>query len=160
MVTKQQQLEWLALAWKSWHHSTSKLAMSKTTIGHFVSMVDDSHQITYTEWQQEHKKMRSESWYEREELPPVGVPVELWFGGTFAYNCEFIAMRGNTYVLWNLDADRPDTADYMNSDLRPPRTEREKAIDEIVGIIKGSAFQDPKFTASILYDAGYRKVKS
>ena len=104
--------------------------------------------------------MRSESWYEREELPPVGVPVELWFGGTFAYNCEFIAMRGNTYVLWNLDADRPDTADYMNSDLRPPRTEREKAIDEIVGIIKGSAFQDPKFTASILYDAGYRKVKS
>ena len=104
--------------------------------------------------------MRSKSWYEREELPPVGVPVELWFGGTFAYRCEFIAMRGNAYVLWNLDADRPDTADYMNSDLRPIRTEREKDIDEIVSIIKSAAFQDPEFTAAILYDAGYRKVKS
>ena len=106
--------------------------------------------------------MRSESWYEREETPPVGVPVELWFGGTFAYNCEFITMRGNTYVLWNLDADRPDTADYMNSDLRPPRTEREKAIDEMKSLCVYPRSWDSTYKAfaETLYDAGYRKVGS
>ena len=76
------------------------------------------------------------SWCECGELPPCGVPVELWFGGSFAYNCEFIVMRGNTYVMWNLDADRPDAADYMNSQFRPIRTEREKAIEEVIGILK------------------------
>ena len=80
------------------------------------------------------------AWYERGELPPCGVPVELWFGGSFAYNCEFIVMRGNAYVMWNLDADRPDAADYMNSQFRPIRTERGKEIDE-------------------LYDTGFRMVK-
>ena len=73
------------------------------------------------------------SWYERGELPPVMVPVELWFGGSFAYNCEFIGMRGYNYVLWNLDDDRPDCADSMNSQFHPLRTEREKTIDEITG---------------------------
>ena len=105
------------------------------------------------------------SWYERGELPPVMVPVELWFGGSFAYNCEFIAMRGYTCVLWNLDDDKPDCADYMNSQFRPLRTEREKAIDEMVAILKAK-FDRPGVdgiaVADIvdeLYDAGYRKVK-
>ena len=70
------------------------------------------------------------SWHEYGELPPVGVPVELWVGGSFAYNCEFITRRGHHYVMWNLDADIPDTSDYMNSEFRPLRTEREKAIDD------------------------------
>ena len=100
---------------------------------------------------------QNNSWYEREELPPCGVPIELWFGGVFVYNCEFIAMRGNKYVLWNLDADKPDCADYMNSDLRPLRTEREKAIDaacEAIGDVVGG-----RLVIERLYDAGYRKVK-
>ena len=162
MVTKQQQLKWLALAWKSWHHSTSKLAMSKITIGHFVSMVDDSHQITYIEWQQEREKMSNKPWYKRDELPPVGIPVELWFGGAFAYNCEFIGMRGNRYVVWNLDADRPDTADYMNSQFRPVRSGREKAIDEMKSLCAypGSWDSTYKTFAEALYNAGYRKVES
>ena len=159
MVTKQQQLEWLANKYKTWPEpGAESIGLCVAEVGKFATV--NSHVITRQEWQQEREKMRSKSWYEREELPPVGVPVELWFGGTFAYRCEFIAMRGNAYVLWNLDTDRPDTADYMNSDLRPLRTEREKDIDKIVSIIKGAAFQDPEFTAAILYDAGYRKVKS
>ena len=97
-------------------------------------------------------------WYERGELPPVGVPVELWVGGSFAYNCEFITKRNHHYVVWNLDADRPDAADYMNSQFRPLRTEREKAIDEMTNLIAKSVFGSAKCQAEKLYDSGYRKV--
>ena len=100
------------------------------------------------------------SWGKHEELPPIGVPVELWFGGTFAYRCEFITMRGNAYVVWNLDDDKPDCADYMNSQFRPIRTEREKAIDEMTNLIAKSVFGSAKCQAEKLYDAGYRKMKT
>ena len=99
------------------------------------------------------------SWHEREKVPPCGVPVELWVGGVFAYNCEFIVKRGNTYIMWNLDADRPDAADYMNSEFRPLRTEREKAIDEMANLIAKSVFGSAKCQAEKLYNAGYRKMK-
>ena len=104
------------------------------------------------------------SWHERGELPPVGVPVELWWGGSFAYNCEFITRRGHQYVMWNLDADIPDVSDYMNSEFRPLNTERDKAIDEMIGILKAKFDRsgvDGITVADIvneLYDAGYRKI--
>ena len=100
-----------------------------------------------------------DSWFTYCKLPPCGIPTELWFGGSFAYNCEFIAMRGNTYVVWNLDADKPDCADSLNSEFRPLRTEREKAIDEMANLIAKSVFGSAKCQAEKLYDAGYRKVK-
>ena len=100
-----------------------------------------------------------DSWFTYCKLPPCGIPVELWFGGSFAYNCEFIAMRGNTYVVWNLDADKPDCADSLNSQLRPVRTEREKVIDEMADLIAKSVFGSAKCQAEKLYDAGYRKVE-
>ena len=170
MVTKQQQLEWLASSWPKWYHTMGKVFMSRTAIGDFVSMINNSHQITREEWQQERDKMNSKpevdnSWNKYGELPPCGVPVELWVGGSFAYNCEFITRRSNHYVMWNLDADRPDAADYMNSEFRPLRTEREKAIDEMVSILKAK-FDRPGVDGiavsgivNELYDAGYRKVK-
>ena len=99
-----------------------------------------------------------DSWFTYCKLPPCGIPIELWFGGSFAYNCEFIAMRGNTYVVWNLDADKPDCADSLNSEFRPLRTEREKAIDEMANLIAKSVFGSAKCQAEKLYDAGYRKV--
>ena len=189
MVTKQQQLEWLANNLEKWKSGYDFAVVDKTSDGVFYVRWPSvcSSGITKREWQQEREKMQKQHdfdigsnlkvsvaatsngfgeikintlWYEREELPPIGVPVELWLGGTFAYNCEFIAMRGNTYVLWNLDADRPDTADYMNSDLRPIRTEREKAIDEMTNLIAKSVFGSAKCQAEKLYDAGYRKMKS
>ena len=100
-----------------------------------------------------------DSWFTYCKLPPCGIPIELWFGGSFAYNCEFIAMRGNTYVVWNLDADKPDCADSLNSEFRPLRTEREKAIDEMADLIAKSVFGSAKCQAEKLYDSGYRKVK-
>lgn len=105
------------------------------------------------------KPEADDSWFTYCKLPPCGIPIELWFGGSFAYNCEFIAMRGNTYVVWNLDADKPDCADSLNSEFRPPRTEREKAIDEMADLIAKSIFGSAKCQAEKLYDAGYRKVK-
>ena len=127
-------------------------------------MTNNAHQITREEWQQERDKMEvkpevDDSWFTYCKLPPCGIPVELWVGGTFAYNCEFIAMRGNTYVVWNLDADKPDCADSLNSEFRPVRTEREKAIDEMNDLIAKSVFGSAKCQAEKLYDAGYRKVK-
>ena len=68
--------------------------------------------------------------------------------------------------MWNLDADRPDAAGYMNSEFRqlsplnPLRIDREKAIDEMVKLIwhcymsAGMA----KELAIKMYDYGYRKV--
>ena len=105
------------------------------------------------------------SWFERGELPPAGVPVELWWGGSFAYNCEFITRRGHHYVMWNLDADRPDAADYMNSEflplsqLNPLRTEREKAIDEMIKLI-GHGYMSAEMAKELVIkmcDAGYHK---
>ena len=101
-----------------------------------------------------------DSWFTYCKLPPCGIPVELWFGGSFAYNCEFICIRENNYILWNLDADRPDCADFMNSEFRPLRTEREKAINELnalVGDIEEYSTWRDAITGII--DAGYRKVK-
>ena len=106
------------------------------------------------------------SWHERGELPPVGVSVELWWGGSFAYNCEFITRRGRHYVMWNLDADRPDAADYMNSEFRPLsslnplRTEREKAIEDMSRLMHEHDSIINDITLGALYDAGYRKVAS
>ena len=129
MVTKQQQLEWLANKYKIWpEQGATSLGLSVSEIGKFA--IVNSYMITRKEWQQERDKMQKQSeqptpgtsWYERGELPPVGIPVELWWGGSFAYNCEFITRRRHHYVMWNLDADRPDAADYMNSQFRPLRT--------------------------------------
>ena len=102
------------------------------------------------------------SWHERGELPPVDLPVELWVCGSFAYNCELISKRGNNYVLWNLDSDKADSVDYMHSQFRPLRTEREKAIDEMVSVILDyDGYMITSATAELvarqLYDAGYHK---
>ena len=160
MVTKQQQLEYLARECHSWR-GRDFILVSDTELGYRLPVSSGCHLITRPEWQQERDKMSSKpevdnAWHERGELPPVGVPVELWWGGSFAYNCEFIVMRGNAYVVWNLDADRPDAADYMNSQFRPIRTELEKAIDAVCKAI-GDVGEDGLLLIERLYDAGLLK---
>ena len=161
MVTKQQQLAWLAKAYKTWPEQGShSLRLSAFEVGKFA--IVNCHIITRKEWQQERDKMQKQqdsSLSKRGACPPVGEQVELWFGGSFAYNCEFICMRGRNYIVWNLDADRPDCADIMNSEFRPLRTEREKAIDDMKSLCAypGSWCSTFKAFAESLYDAGYRK---
>ena len=159
MVTKQQQLEWLAKEFESLPFGSDSILMSDEVLGY----IGYGHRITNQELKLERDKMSSKpevdnSWYERGELPPVGVPVELWWGGSFAYNCEFITRRSHHYVMWNLDADRPDAADYMNSEFRPLRTEREKAIDAACAVICEYGVHDfERGVITKLYDAGMLK---
>ena len=160
-VTKRQQLKWLAKRFDSLPFDGDIIVMSDEVLGY----LGHEHEITNQELKRERDKMSSKpavdnSWFERGELPPVGVPVELWWGGSFAYNCELITRREHHYVMWNLDADRPDCADYMNSEFRKLRTEREKAIDEIAELIAKSVYGSAKCQAEKLYDAGYRKEKA
>ena len=166
MVTKQQQLEFAAEHIEKWKSGYSYAVVEKDADGrlHVRWPTICTSGITKKEWQQERDKMSSKpevdnSWHERGEFPPVGVPVELWWGGSFAYNCELITRRGHNYVVWNLDADRPDCADHLNTTFRPLRTEREKAVEEMANLIAKSVFGSAKCQAEKLYDAGYRKVK-
>ena len=85
----------------------------------FVSMEDN----------QDQKMKQDNGWFERGDLPPVGVAVQLWHGGTYAYDCELISKRGNDFVLWNLTWDRPDSADCMMCVFKPTPTERDVLIE-------------------------------
>ena len=161
-ATKQQQLAWLAHKYKTWpEQGATSLGLSVAEVGKFA--IVNCHLITRQEWRQERDKMNGKSeinnsWFKHGELPPVGVPVELWVGGSFAYNCEFITSRRHHYVMWNLDADRPDAADYMNSQFRPIRTEREKAIDAAcAAVCKAGPYDHERELIGKLYDAGLLK---
>ena len=162
MITKQQQLEFAAKHIEKWKSGYDYAVVEETADGHLYVRWPSvcTRGITKKEWRQEREKMGDkpevdDSWHERGELPPAGVPVELWWGGSFAYNCEFITRRGRHYVMWNLDADRPDAADYMNSEFRPLRTEREKAIDAACKAIDGVI--GSRLIIERLYDAGLLK---
>ena len=163
MVTKRQQLKWLAKRFDSLPFDGDSILMSDEVLGY----LGHEHKITNQELKQEREKMQKQSaqpaqdnsWFERGELPPVGVPVELWVGGSFAYNCEFITRRGHHYVVWNLDADRPDASDYMNSRFHTLRTEREKAIDEMIKLMEHGymSAEIAKELAIKMHCAGFRE---
>lgn len=101
-------------------------------------------------------------WHKNGELPPVGAFVDV-VGDSLIYgqgesNCEVIAHVENTAVIrmsYGLGCFEPGA-------IIPARTEREKAIDEMVGEFI-NYYGDPKGgerylgIAEKLYDAGYRK---
>ena len=165
MVTKQQQLEWLVETFDMWPNIKScAIKMSVKSIGCEALLDGECHTITRSEWQQERDKMSGKpevdnSWYERGERPPVGALVEKKYKSATIWTEVKIIAAGNQLVIFAFHDGDEMVGGWSDYEFRPLRTEREKAIDEMVGIIKGSAFQDPEFTASILYDAGYRKVK-
>ena len=92
---------------------------------------DEFEPFVSIEDNQEKDMKQDNGWYERGDLPPVGIAVQLWHGGTYAYDCELIAKRGNDFVLWNLTWDRPDSADCMMCVFKPTPTEREILADLI-----------------------------
>lgn len=85
--------------------------------------------FTSIEDNQEKGMKQDNGWFERGDLPPVGVAVQLWHGGTYAYDCELISKRGNDFVLWNLTWDRPDSADCMMCVFKPTPTERDVLLE-------------------------------
>ena len=57
MVTKQQQLAWLAKRWDEWVSPARVVPMSTVILGGFTSMSSYAHEITKEEWQQERDAM-------------------------------------------------------------------------------------------------------
>ena len=139
MVTKQQQLEWLAIQCNKWPSGMEYLLMSNFTIG----LTGGDLKVTRQEWQQERDKMNSKpevdnSWHERGELPPVGCECEilhkLWKDSDWAHIVVIALTRESLICKHKLGAGEEHY--YLNDiAFRPLRTEREKAIDSLIEII-------------------------
>ena len=106
------------------------------------------------------------SWYERGELPPVGAVCECE-GYAPASECEIVAYSDDQVCVRWRENKLLDVIDITSGEVKfsPLRTEQEKAIDEMVGILKAK-FDRPGIDGiavsdivNELYDAGYRKVK-
>lgn len=101
------------------------------------------------------------SWHERGELPPVGTVCELVCLSGDVIVVEIVKSKNGKVYGWCDDDDAFYECESRKR-LRPLRTEREKAIDEMVHefIVH---YGDPKGgerylgIAKKLYDAGYRK---
>ena len=162
MVTKQQQLEWLATQCDKWPSGMEYLLMSDLTVG----LIGGDVMVTRQEWQQERDKMSGKpeldnSWHERGELPPVG--------------CECSAMRDGNWVKVEVLRHRVNNVEmnvaavmncasfnvFWATDFRPLRTEREKAIDEIAALVRDGLVSPEmaKEFAIKMYDAGLKVVK-
>ena len=100
------------------------------------------------------------SWYEREELPPVGYECEAIRNGEWV-TVEVLRHRVNNAEM-NVAAVMDCTSFnvFWSADFRPLHTEREKAIEhmnELVGNIE--EYPTWRDAMATFYDAGYRKVK-
>ena len=105
-----------------------------------------------------------DSWHERGEFPPVGCECEMIDDHCEWVKCDVIAHKDSFCVAWVCSRMSPFYTNDRN-EFRPLRTEQEKAIDEMVGILKakfdrpgvdGIAVSD---IVNELYGAGYRRVK-
>ena len=164
MVTKQQQLEWLANKYKTWpEQGATFLGLSIAEVGKFA--IVNSHLITRQEWQQERDKMSSKpevdnSWHERGEFPPVGCECEMKHTCWDEFQRVFVLAITKQYVIVS-DYSTPEIEQHYHLreiTFRPLRTEREKAIDELI-VLVGDIEKYPTWRDAIvgIIDAGYRK---
>ena len=164
MVTKQQQLEWLAKKYKTWpEQGETPISLGTTEIGKFATV--NSYVITRQEWQQERDKMSSKpevdnSWYERGELPPVGCECLILNGEAVMIvshgSISGIPVAFYPYGVSGLYSAAP------SSSFRPLRTEYEKAIDSLIEIIcaGGELSKDGRAAREIaerIHDSGLLK---
>lgn len=101
-------------------------------------------------------------WYKNGELPPVGEVCEAYVGRPPKWiETEIVAHNGGFFIGWCNSLMKACQGNWVDG-LRPLRTEREKAIDEMVGEFINH-YGDPKGgeryleIAAKLYNAGYRK---
>lgn len=98
-------------------------------------------------------------WHKNGELPPVGEVCE-WLECKKTGWQEVIVAGYYMNAAWIVPKGKEPITVFNPTGFRPLRTEREKAIDEMVEVLK-SAIQDTKtvhkICASALYNAGYRK---
>ena len=99
-------------------------------------------------------------WHKNGELPPVGEVCKAYIDYPPQWvETEIVAHKDGFAIGWCKSVMKGCHGDKAH-EFRPLRTEREKAIDEMVEVLK-SAIQDTKtvhkICASALYNAGYRK---
>ena len=85
-------------------------------------------------------------------MPPVGCECERSWAGDKWLSCEILFTSNQIVVVKLKGSGIEDAYNIGDVAFRPPRTEAERAIDEMVqlsGVSIGAA--------KILYDAGYRK---
>ena len=157
MVTKQQQLKWLAKRFESLPFGSDSILMSDEVLGY----MGYEHKITNQELKQERDKMSSKpevdnSWHERGELPPVGGVCEAMINGEWIA-AEVLRHRINSAGM-NVAAvmSCASFGVYWAADFRPLRTEREKAIDAACKAI-GVVGEDGLLIIERIYDAGLLK---
>lgn len=99
-------------------------------------------------------------WFERGELPPVGVWCEAYCDGAEPEKCKILAYhKQQVAVRWSqFNQGCLDVLDMPDWSFRPIRTEREMAIDEMMGSVLAVMNQGlQRRLCEDLYDAGYRK---
>lgn len=112
----------------------------------------------------EMQENQDNGWYERGELPPVGIECELSIGNFWKTCCiKGAAIDYGCHVVLVQVGEAAKIAESPKL-FRPIKSEREKAIDEMVSVISGNdkalhIYADQyEYAAAKLYDSGYRKV--
>ena len=137
--------------------------------------------FTHEEWRQERDKMQKKaeqvaqpaqpaqdsSWHERGELPPVGCECQFFSDGYDAEWFDWCIFHGKAtcggLIIEHHHRTSPSRVtvelfDPLSTNFRPLRTEREKAIDELI-VLVGDIEKYPTRRDAIvgIIDAGYRK---
>lgn len=100
-------------------------------------------------------------WHEKGELPPVGVECNyFWNSRPETWEKAVIVASGFDFDIPCVVVKVRDQIRITSTpqDFRPIKSEREKAIEEIKGIIMRPFVENPEDKAASIYDAGYRKV--
>ena len=157
MVTKQQQLEYLAMECHSWR-GRDFILVSDTELGYRLPVSSGCHLITQQEWQQERDKIGSKqvvdnSWHERGEFPPVGCECDIRhsYWNSEKYEKVTVAAITNEYVIVKYATFEQH---YMLKDIsfRPIRTEREVLTD----LIESHGQMSALIVADAIIAAGFK----
>lgn len=119
--------------------------------------IEDNQEFNVTK---KHEMKQDNGWYERGELPPVGVRCIALQGIAPKANCEVIAKTTQQIVVRWEENGLMDVIDLdLHVAFRPISTEREMAIEEMKQACPyhGCWDQVGRIYAEALYDAGYRK---
>lgn len=107
-------------------------------------------------WFVELKRLeRIEPEWNGEGLPPVGTECECSYDGDPYLRTEVVAVTEKMIVIANKNNLGEDAFYHYQVKFRPIRSEREKAIDEMMKVVDHGL--PSKELVARLYDAGYRK---
>ena len=100
--------------------------------------------------------IKASDWHKNGELPPVGEVCEAYIDYPPQWvETEIVAHKDGFAIGWCKSVMKGCYGDKAN-EFRPLRTEREKAIDEMVDCL-GSRWANCEEIAAHLYENGYRK---